>query len=167
MGADVLKLESADRPDQTPLAVRLLDQRLSGAKRKKQIKLLAPESLIELQKTIAESDVLITNARARALEPLGLTKERLFVANPNLIWIAITGHGYDSARIAFGDDAAASGGLVAWEGDEPRFMGDALADPLTGLSAANAALDALEQSGSLFIDMALARTAAYVAAFHP
>jgi crotonobetainyl-CoA:carnitine CoA-transferase CaiB-like acyl-CoA transferase len=98
---------------------------------------------------------------------LGISKERLFAANPSLIWVSITGHGHDSARIAFGDDAAASGGLVAWEGDEPRFIGDALSDPLTGLAAANAALDALGQGSGAFIDAAMARTAAYVAALCP
>ena len=54
----------------------------------------------------------------------------MFTLNPDLLWIAITGHGWAGAaglRIGFGDDCAAAGGLVEWHNDIPRFMGDALA----------------------------------------
>ena len=46
----------------------------------------------------------------------------------------------------------------------PRFLGDALADPLTGLAAAAGTLRALEQGGGLIVDAALARAAAGAAA---
>jgi crotonobetainyl-CoA:carnitine CoA-transferase CaiB-like acyl-CoA transferase len=167
MGADVIKIESTERPDPTAQSAPSLDRRLNGAKQRKQVALSRENGRAVLQDEIARSDILITSARARALDPLGISKERLFAANPALIWIAVTGHGYDSARIAFGDDAAVSGGLVAWEGDEPRFIGDALADPLTGLAAANTALDALKHERGAFIDAALARSAAYVAGARP
>ena len=45
----------------------------------------------------------------------------------------------------------------------PRFLGDALADPLTGLSAAAGALGALLEGGGVIVDAALARTAAAAA----
>jgi hypothetical protein len=163
MGAQVVKIESRERPDSTATSAPLLDQRLNGGKRRRSISLTTHEARAELLGDIARADVLITSARARALEELGLTRD--FLARvPGLVWIAITGHGFESTRIAFGDDAAASGGLVQWESGEPRFVGDALADPLTGLVAASAALDLVEQGRSGFVDAALARTAAYVAA---
>jgi hypothetical protein len=161
MGAEVVKLDTQERPDPTPHATPALDRRLNGAKRRERISIARPNALFD---RIAQADVLITSARARALDNLGLSRARLFAANPSLIWIAVTGHGWRSNRIAFGDDAAAAGGLVAWHDGAPHFIGDALADPLTGLAAAAAALGALERGQSAFIDASLAHTAAYVAA---
>jgi crotonobetainyl-CoA:carnitine CoA-transferase CaiB-like acyl-CoA transferase len=46
----------------------------------------------------------------------------------------------------------------------PHFAGDALADPLTGLCAAAAAMEALAAGQAGRIDAALAPTAAYFAA---
>lgn len=66
-----------------------------------------------------------------------------------------------SDRVAFGDDAAAAGGLVRWTATgEPQFLGDALADPITGLAAAAGALTALEAGGGVMVDAALAVCAA-------
>ncbi|MDX2273995.1 MAG: CoA transferase [Hyphomonadaceae bacterium] len=164
MGADVVKLDSAERLDPTPVTTPTLDRRLNGLKRKVTLPLAMREGRTKLLEEIARADVLITSARARALEGLGITRALL---REGVIWIAVTGHGFASARVAFGDDAAASGGLVAWNDDAPRFIGDALADPLTGLAAANVALTLLEQGRGGFVDAALARSAAYVAAIQP
>jgi hypothetical protein len=163
MGADVMKIESAERPDSTATSAPQLDRRLNGNKARLRLPLSRQDGLDALQHEIATCDLLITSARARALTALGLTRERLFAINPRLVWTAITGHGWTSNRVAFGDDAAAAGGLVTWNADEPRFVGDAVADPLTGLTVAAQALGALERGESAFIDAALARTAAYAA----
>jgi hypothetical protein len=65
--------------------------------------------------------------------------------------------------VAFGDDAAVSGGLVAWDGGRPFFCADAVADPATGLVAAAACLDALASGGRWLLDVALAGVAAHLA----
>jgi hypothetical protein len=161
MGADVVKLESQARPDPTPQSAPALDQLLNGRKIRRTLALTTQQGRDALLDEIAQADVLITSARARALTEFNA------VRRPGSIWIAITGHGFNSARVAFGDDAAASGGLVRWENNEPRFIGDALADPLTGLAAANAALALLEQGRGGFIDASLAHAAAYVAGLRP
>ena len=92
----------------------------------------------------------------------------LFAERPGLVWVAISGYGWTGEaadRVAFGDDAAAAGGLVHWTPDgPPNFLGDALADPLTGLAAASGALQALAQGGGVIVDAALARIAAGAAA---
>lgn len=163
MGADVCKLESAERPDTTALSAPALDRRLNGAKAKRQVSFRTAEGLAALRDAAAACDVLITNTRACALEALGLSREAMFELNPNLVWVAITGHGWESDRIAFGDDAAVAGGLVDWRDGEPCFMGDALADPLTGLAAAAAALELLASGRGGFIDAALVPAAAYAA----
>ena len=112
---------------------------------------------------IGEARVLITSARPHALARLGLDEARLFQINPDLLWIAITAHGWsgDAAmRVGFGDDCAAAGGLVRWDDGAPRFLGDALADPLTGMTAATFALEALAKGKGGLLDVSLARTAA-------
>jgi CoA-transferase family III len=158
-GLTVTKGESHSRRDPTPITSPLLDRRLNGRKQRITLDLRGPE-LIE---RIGQSDILITSARPHALARLGLTEERLFALNPGLIWVAITAYGWtgDAAmRVGFGDDAAAAGGLITWQDGNPRFMGDALADPLTGLRAARLALEALAQGQCGLIDVALAPTAA-------
>jgi hypothetical protein len=62
-------------------------------------------------------------------------------------------------RVAFGDDAAVEGGCTV--DDPPRFVADAVADPITGLYAAAAGLAALVGRRGNVFDIALARAAAY------
>lgn len=161
-GHEVVKVESTARPDPTPVHTPRLDRRLNGRKRRRNI-LFEPGALMAM---VAKARVLITSGRPHALARLGLGEAEVFAANPDLLWIAITAHGWrgDAAmRVGFGDDCAAAGGLVAWNGDRPNFMGDALADPLTGIVAATLALEALAAGQCGVIDIALARTAAHFA----
>lgn len=158
-GYAVVKVESAARPDPTRLHTPRLDARLNGNKRRKQTDLDGAE----LRAMIGEARVLITAARPHALARLGLDETRLFAINPGLLWIAITAHGWSgeaAMRVGFGDDCAAAGGLVRWVDDRPQFIGDALADPLTGMTAATLTLEALADGRCGLIDVSLARTAA-------
>ena len=71
--------------------------------------------------------------------PAGASARPTSRARDGRVWLRITGHGADGERadwVAFGDDAAVSGGLVGGTDSEPVFCGDAIADPLTGLHAA-------------------------------
>lgn len=158
-GLAVSRIESVARPDPTPLSSPELDRRINGGKQRIAMRLDDPA----LGELIAGARVLVTSGRPHALARLGLTPERLFARNPGLSWIAITAHGFTGAaamRVGFGDDCAAAGGLVAWDGGRPRFIGDALADPLTGLRAARLALEHLASGRSGLIDVALAANAA-------
>jgi hypothetical protein len=158
-GHAVVKVESSERPDPTRIHTPKLDGRLNGDKRR----VSADIDGAELLAMIGEARVLITSARPHALARLGLDEEHLFAINPELLWVAITAHGWrgDAAmRVGFGDDCAAAGGLVRWNEDRPRFVGDALGDPLTGMTAATLALDALSEQQAGVLDVSLARTAA-------
>ncbi|NML06490.1 CoA transferase [Sphingomonas sp. G-3-2-10] len=169
-GAQVTKIESRTRPDPVRTATPLHDARLNGAKQRQSIDFANPAALAALRDEIVTADILVTSARPRALAALGLEPEALLAANPSLVWIAITGHGWsgdEAARIGFGDDAAVAGGLVDRDADgAPRFLGDAVADPLTGLAAAARCIDMLNQGEAGLVDAALARTAAGVWAAH-
>lgn len=158
-GLEVTRVESASRPDPTPRSSPRLDLRINGRKRRIAMRLDDP-ALLDL---IDGARVLVTSGRPHALARLGLTPGRLFARNPRLTWVAITAHGFNGAaamRVGFGDDCAAAGGLVAWDGGRPRFIGDALADPLTGLRAARLALEHLGSARCGLIDAPLAATAA-------
>ena len=167
-GCDVTKVESTRRPDPTRTGAPLFFQRLNGRKRDLPLDLGAPEGQGRLREEILAADILITSARPRAFASLGLSPEDVFRANPALTWVAITGYGWTgdaASRVAFGDDAAAAGGLVRWtKGGAPRFLGDALADPVTGLAAALGALKGLASGGGVLVDISLARSAAGAAA---
>lgn len=166
IGADVIKVESLQRPDPTR---RLpgLNSRLNGAKKLVALDFEPPAARSELMQLIRTADVLVTNARPRALDQLGLTRQALGQANPDLVHVAVTAHGWwdrQGMRVGFGDDAAAAGGLLAYDHDRaPSFIGDAVADPLTGLAATAVALEALIDGRAGLIDAALAHTAAGVA----
>jgi crotonobetainyl-CoA:carnitine CoA-transferase CaiB-like acyl-CoA transferase len=66
-------------------------------------------------------------------------------------------------RVGLGDDAAAAGGLVGEAEGGPVFLADAVADPVTGLVAAMAVVDAVTSGGRWLLDIALARVASAVA----
>ena len=163
-GARVTKIESRGRPDVMRDSAPAFFRRLNGAKTLERLDFQRAADVARLGAAIDDAEVLITGARPRAFDQLGLSPEAVFARNPGLTWVAITGHGWTGEaadRIAFGDDAAAAGGLVrSTPGGAPRFIGDALADPLTGLAAAAGALRALAAGGGVLVDAALARTAA-------
>lgn len=158
-GYPVIKVESPGRPDPTARHTPGLDARLNGAKTRRRM----PLDGADLLGTIATARALITSGRPHALARLGLEETRLFGLNPGLLWIAITAHGWrgDAAmRVGFGDDCAAAGGLLRWDDATPNFIGDALADPLTGLMGATLALEALAEGRHGLLDVSLAGTAA-------
>ena len=167
MGAEVTKVESRTRPDPTRTSTPEFFRRLNGRKAALALNFAAPEGRARLKAAFLSADVVITSARPRAFAGLGLDPQEIMAANPSLVWVAITGYGWTGAageRVAFGDDAAAAGGLVRWTaGGEPRFLGDALSDPVTGLAAALGALQALEAGGGVLVDAAMARAAAAAA----
>jgi crotonobetainyl-CoA:carnitine CoA-transferase CaiB-like acyl-CoA transferase len=79
------------------------------------------------------------------------------------VWVSITGYGRQYDRVAFGDDAAVAGGLVAIdERGLPCFVADAVADPLTGIAAASAVTEYREAGDRWLIDVSMADVAAWV-----
>jgi crotonobetainyl-CoA:carnitine CoA-transferase CaiB-like acyl-CoA transferase len=120
---------------------------------------------------LANADIVIEGSRPRALAQLGISAEEIVDESPGLTWISITGYGRsgDAANwIAFGDDAGVSAGLSALlceEGGRPIFCGDAIADPLTGLHAAVAALSHWRRGAGGLIAIALRDVVSHCIAF--
>ena len=106
--------------------------------------------------------MVIESSRPAALQRRGLGPAEV-VARPGRTWIRITGHGTTGERadwVAFGDDAAVSGGLVGGTPGAPQFCGDAVADPLTGICAARAVLESRARGGGELIEVSMSAVAA-------
>jgi len=161
-GALVRKVELVDRPDGARAGDPEFWRQLNGAKQE-----LAVQRH-ELPRLVDGADVLVTSARPRAVEQLGLDLERR-IRTEGLVWVSITGYGYAGEwrdRVAFGDDAAAAGGLAVAAGDlhSPVFVGDAPADPLSGLHAAHAAAACLRDDVGAFVDVSMRDAVAHAVA---
>jgi crotonobetainyl-CoA:carnitine CoA-transferase CaiB-like acyl-CoA transferase len=164
LGARVITIESTRRPDGGRQA-RKFFAALHGRSESVALDLGGPHGRRLLAELLHGADVVIEGSRPRALEQMGIDARRLLDEGPR-VWLSITAHGRDGTarhRVGFGDDAAAAGRLVGWVGGEPRFVADAVADPLSGLTAACAAAVAIEDGGRWLLDVALARTAASAA----
>jgi hypothetical protein len=165
-GATVIKVESPDRPDAARTGPGLFFDLLNGAKRSVALDFRSREGLAALDSLLRRADVVLEASRPRALKQLGIRASELIGADGPQVWVSITGYGRSGpggSRVAFGDDAAAAGGLVTRIDGTPGFCADAIADPLTGLAAAGACLDALDTGGRWLLDVSMVALAAELA----
>lgn len=161
-GATVLKVESTSRPDGARLGPPAFFDLLNAGKRSVAVDLATSTGVTVLRQLIDQADVVIESSRPRALEQLGIDAAASLTAGRTSAWVSITGHGRTGAgrnRVAFGDDAAVAGGLVCWSESQPRFCADAVADPLAGLTAATAVIEALAERGRWLLDVSMAGVA--------
>lgn len=165
-GADVVKVESLERPDGARRGSSAFFDLLNGEKRSVAISLATDGGVARLRALLDRADVVVESSRPRALAQLGIDAAACVAARPGQTWVSITGYGRgepEANHVAFGDDAAVSAGLVATAGDgAPVFCGDAIADPLTGLHAAVAALASFAAGGGVLLDVPLTGVAAHV-----
>jgi crotonobetainyl-CoA:carnitine CoA-transferase CaiB-like acyl-CoA transferase len=109
-----------------------------------------PADLVVFDRLVAEADVYIQNFRPGVAEQIGAAEARLRALNPRLIYCAISGWGADgpaAQRPSYDTVAqAASGflGLLVNPGN-PRVVGPAIADAMTGFYAAYGILGALHE----------------------
>ena len=218
-GAQVVKVESSSRPDGARRGLPKFYERLNGHKQYRSIGFDAPEGRAELLDLLQNADIVITSCRPRALEQMGIDP-RDVVSHSDVIWAGITGYGWEQGhKVAFGDDAAAAGGLVcraerssqeaelasgdaadhfentdglpshirparrrsdvadhfesegelserksgreSSEGILPCFIGDAIADPLTGVTAVAAVMEQWLSGIPGFLDISMVGSAAF------
>lgn len=168
-GADVVKVESARRPDGARRGDRRFFDLLNAGKRSVSLDFSDPGDRRALARLLRGADVVVESARPRALRQLGIDAERLVRERAGLTWLALSGHGRTepgAGWVAFGDDATAAGGLCQATGapGQPRFCGDAIADPLAGIHAAVAALASFRAGGGHLLDVSLAGVVAHLVA---
>ena len=162
-GARVVKVESTERPDGARHGPAAFFDLLHSGHECVSVDLTTPGGVDRLTQLLQQADVVIEASRPRALAQHGIVAERFFEAGRLRAWVSITGYGRTgpaAMRVAFGDDAAVAGGLVAWEAGWPRFCADAVADPLTGVVTACAVIGALAKGRRVLIDAAMSRVSA-------
>jgi hypothetical protein len=167
-GANVIKVESPDRPDGARSGSREFFDWLHAGHRSLAADFATREGRTALAALLEAADVVIEASRPRALEAAGLAPG-MIPHRRGQVWLSITGYGREmSERVAFGDDAAVAGGLVGWTGGgssaEPVFCADAIADPLAGVCGALAVALSRAAGGGELIDLSMREVAAAFAA---
>jgi hypothetical protein len=158
-GATVVKVESPRRPDGTRSGPSAYFDWMNSGKLSYAVDFDQPSGLRCL---LDAADVVIESSRPAALAHRALGPTDM-APRDGRVWLRITGHGAGGEQanwVAFGDDAAVSGGLVGGSESDPVFCGDAIADPLTGLHAALALTDSLGRGGGELIELSMAAVAA-------
>jgi crotonobetainyl-CoA:carnitine CoA-transferase CaiB-like acyl-CoA transferase len=156
-GARVVKVESTARPDGGRAGQSTVFDLLNAGKRSVALDLRSADGRDALLHLVDRADVVVSAARARALAHLGLQPASTVGSR---VWLSVTGYGLGEDRVAFGDDAAAAGGLVVRDERGPCFCADAVADPLAGLVGAAAVLDSLAVGQGGLIDVSMVGVAA-------
>ena len=161
LGADVIKVEHPDEPDQSREGGtdRMLNRKNMGTsfltqgsnKRSITLDLKQEAGRDILKKLVAGADVLVENYRPGAFEALGLGYEALLKINPRLIYCSISAFGQDGVRreqTAYDHVIQATSGIMASTGTEevnPIKIGAPAVDYATGTMAAFALASALFQ----------------------
>lgn len=172
-GARVTKVESKHRPDGAGLNRNTGGQEFFAELNKNKVNVMLDFSqataIQQLKQLITEADIVIEGSRPRALQQLGIDAEAMVQQQPGLVWVSITGYGRQQPQanwVAFGDDAAISAGLYDLVDKLPVFIGDAIADPLTGLQAALAAYTSWQRGEAVLLDINLHQVACCAANSH-
>jgi crotonobetainyl-CoA:carnitine CoA-transferase CaiB-like acyl-CoA transferase len=169
-GARVVKVESVHRPDGARRGQAKFFDLLHGGQKAVALDFRSEAGRAALRRIIEAADVVVEASRPRALEQLGVIAEELLAGAAEAgtgprVWLSITGYGRAEGRdrVAFGDDAAAAGGLVVWDDAGPCFLADAVADPCAGLVGAAAVLRSVTSAGRWLLDLSMRDVAADLA----
>ena len=171
LGAQVIKVESVQRPDGARRGPAAFFDLLNAGKLSVALDPGTKQGRDQLHALLRKADIVIEASRPRALRQLGIDADTMVLENPGLTWISITGYGRSEPQenwVAYGDDAGVAAGLSQLlfdASDQPLICGDAIADPLTGLHAALAAWAGFQRGGGGLISLPLREVVAHCIAF--
>ncbi|HEY8546170.1 MAG TPA: CoA transferase [Acidimicrobiales bacterium] len=162
LGADVVRIESIQRPDPQRYNTRVPRTEPQWyetapvfvapnlGKREVTLNLSSPRGREVFEQLLATADLVVENYTPRVLDNFGLTYERMRAVNPGIVLVRMPAFGLDGPwrdRPGFAQTVSQAGGMC-WttgpEGDPPMNPGP-VCDPLAGIHAMVAALAALEQ----------------------
>src|SRR6188474_409827 len=186
LGADVIKVEHPDDPDQSRGAGtdRELNRRnmgtafLTQASNKRSITLDLKQARDRdiLKKLVATADVFVENYRPGAFDALGLGYDSLAAINPRLIYASFSAFGQEGPRgvqTAYDHVIQATSGIMAMTGTpevNPVKFGSPAVDYATGMTGAfalSAALFQRQRTGKgQRIDMAMLDVALILMSSH-
>lgn len=165
-GMNVVKVESRTRPDlirrDDPATFDLINQ----GKANILVDFADPAEKAALIALLRRADIVIESSRPRALRHLGIDAESLVRETPGLVWLSVTGHGARGEPanwVGIGNDCGVAGGLsraMAVLTGSMGYVGDAIADPLTGITAAREGLAALRSGIAQRIGLSMSAIAA-------
>ncbi|HEY1544285.1 MAG TPA: CoA transferase [Xanthobacteraceae bacterium] len=186
LGADVIKVEHPDDPDQSrgsgtdkalnraQMGTGFLTQ--ASNKRSITLDLKSDGDRAKLEKLVATADVFVENYRPGALEALGLGYDALAAINPRLVYASFSAFGQTGPRreqTAYDHVIQATSGIMAMTGTEdvsPVMFGSPAIDYATGMTGAFALASALfqrEKTGrGQRIDMAMLDVAMILMSSH-
>jgi crotonobetainyl-CoA:carnitine CoA-transferase CaiB-like acyl-CoA transferase len=186
LGADVIKIEDPNDPDQSrgsgtdkalnhkQMGTSFLTQ--ASNKRSVALDLKQEKDREILKKLVATADVFVENYRPGAFEALGLGYEDLAKINPRLIYASFSAFGQNGPRgvqTAYDHVIQATSGIMAMTGTKdthPVKLGAPAVDYMTGMTGAFALASALfqrEKTGKgQRIDMAMLDVAMLMMASH-
>ncbi|HZR83679.1 MAG TPA: CoA transferase [Candidatus Binatia bacterium] len=161
LGADVIKVESIQRPDGIRFASSAqptadswwewspMFHGMNAGKRGVTLDLSRPEGVGLARALIARSDVAVENFSPRVLDNLGLRWEDLARENPRLVLVRMPAFGLDGPwrdRVGFAQTMEQISGMAWLTGfrDGPPVIPRGPCDPLAGMHAVLALLVALE-----------------------
>jgi len=154
MGADVVKVEPPEGDsirDLGPARHRGMGAMFLHTNRSKRsvvLDLKLDGGRAAFMRLAETADVLVCNTRPRAMQRLGLAYEQVAARNPRIVYVNIVGYGQGGTHAdkpAYDDLIQAAAGIASLRapGEPARYAPVALADRVTGICAANAALGAL------------------------
>lgn len=162
LGADIIKVESIQRPDGMRFASvkpasedqwwewGMVYQGVNTNKRGITLNLTDPEGKAVLEKLLGSADVLIENYTPRVMDNFGLTWETVSKINPQLIMVRMPGFGLSGPwrdNTGFAQTMEQMSGLAYITGypEEPPQIPRGPGDPIAGIHASFAILLALEE----------------------
>ena len=186
LGADVIKVEHPDEPDQSRMngTDKELNRRNMGTafltqasnKRSITLDLKHEQDRGVLKKLVATADVFVENYRPGAFEALGLGYAALAAINPRLIYASFSAFGQNGPRgeqTAYDHVIQATSGIMAMTGTpevNPVKFGSPAVDYATGMAGAFALSAALFQRERIgkgqHIDMAMLDVAIILMSSH-
>jgi len=156
LGADVVKVEQPGTGDPfRSFKGGLYSPHYQTYNRNKRSITLDPKDAADrevLDQLVADADAYIQNFRPGVADKLGVGEARLRALNPRLVYCSISGFGATgpaAARPAYDTVAQAASGFLKLlvNPENPRVVGPAIADALTGFYAAYGILGALVERG--------------------
>ena len=160
-GADVIKIESIQRPDGIRYSGGMrtdvddwweygwVFQAMNTNKRSVTLDLQTDDGIRLIKKLVSEADVVVENFSPRVMDQFGLGADALLEINPRLVMVRMPAFGLDGPwrdRVGFAPTMEQIAGLAWVTGmpDGPPVAPRGACDPLAGAHAAFATLSALE-----------------------
>ena len=161
LGAEVIKIESAQRPGlgrRLPVHPPGLEPTLNTCgyfnqwdqgKKSVELDLRNPDSIATVLELVAGAQVVVDNYATGVMERLGLGDDALRAANPDVIIASVTGFGHTgplAEYMGYGPTTAPLSGMASMTGHvggPPEEAGISFGDPAAGLTAAFAIMASL------------------------